>query len=161
MTETVVDARQLTRLLRTAFSDGRAVRLAVTGHSMRPFLRDRRDAVVLLPPERRAPAPGEIVLFFRDSGACVLHRIVSEREDGSFLVCGDAQTQTETVRRDQVAAVVCAVVRRGRCVPCDAGSYRLCAAAWEFLRPVRGAFVTMDKAAYHVVQTLGKKGKGR
>lgn len=149
-----MQAAELRALLRKEFSKGKAVPLVVTGYSMRPMLRHGKDRVVLVAPETRPPARGEIVLFFRDDGSCVLHRVIGER-GGALVVNGDAQTWTETVRRDQVAAVVCGVVRRGRYLACDAASYRLRAGLWERLRPARGAFIALDTALYRAAIKMG------
>lgn len=157
MSEPIVNARQLKELLESEFTCGRSFTLTVTGHSMRPFLHHLADKVVLCAPERRPPAVGEIVLFYRGNGTCVLHRIVGERKDGSFAVCGDAQTQVETVRREQIAAVVYGIIQHGQHIPCDSLMYRLRAGAWEKLRPVRGVFIALDTAAYRAVQKIRRK----
>ncbi len=85
------------------------VPLLVTGTSMTPFLRDRRD-VVYLQDARRFPAKiGDIILFRRPGGkALVLHRIVGLNRDGSYTVNGDAQIWCKGV----------AASRRGNPLPC-------------------------------------------
>lgn len=154
MSEPVVNARELAALLQREFALGKAVQLTVTGYSMRPLLHHGRDRVVLVAPDRLAPDPGRIVLFFRLSGACVLHRVVARR--GEMLVIGgDAQTWTETIRRDQVAAVVCGIVRKGRYRSCDGALCRLQTGLWARLRPVRGAWVALDTAAYRAARKMG------
>jgi len=52
------------------------VRFQVTGGSMRPLIRNRRDIVTVVP-LRRAPRIGDIVLFYRPESVApyVLHRV--------------------------------------------------------------------------------------
>ena len=55
-----------------------------------------------------------MILYRRDSGRYILHRIYRV-ESGSYTLVGDAQTQLETgIRPDQVLARVCCVRRKGR-----------------------------------------------
>lgn len=136
MNSRTLDAGSLIRVMETEFQQGRPLSLTVTGSSMEPFLRHLRDQVVLVPPEKRKPRPGEIIFFRRDSGACVLHRIL--KKDGhSYLVCGDAQTWTEMVREEQILAVTEALVRKGRMISCGSRGYRFWVRLWMALRPLR------------------------
>lgn len=110
--------------------------LVVTGTSMRPFLRHRRDTVLLAPvtgPIRR----GDILFYLRAPGVCVLHRVCQVEPDGTLLLCGDAQTALEPVRREQVLARVTHVRRGERTVSVDALPLRLAVGLWMALRPVR------------------------
>ena len=90
-----------------------AVPLVVSGSSMTPFLAPGRDAVYLSAisePLRR----GDIVLYRRDNGRYVLHRVLRVSED-FYTMLGDAQTIPEQgIRRDQILAIVCAVRRKGK-----------------------------------------------
>jgi phage repressor protein C with HTH and peptisase S24 domain len=49
--------------------------LTATGSSMEPFLKGGRDRVTLVPPGARPVRRGDVVLFQRDCGAFVLHRV--------------------------------------------------------------------------------------
>lgn len=91
------------------------VPLVVTGGSMTPFLVHERDVVYLSKIER-SPKRGDIVLYRRDNGAYVLHRVF--RTDGDFYtMLGDAQTCPEYgVRPDQIRAVVTAACRKGKLI---------------------------------------------
>lgn len=89
-----------------------SVPLVISGYSMNPFLAHGRDTVYL----SKAACPlkaGDMILFRRDSGDYILHRIL-KKDPGRCTVAGDAQTWTEAVRDDQILAVVTAVRRKGR-----------------------------------------------
>lgn len=72
------------------------VNVPVTGGSMVPFLHSG-DAVYLDPPPKRLRR-GDIVLYTRQNGDYVLHRIRSVYPDGSLIVVGDAQQHLEPLR---------------------------------------------------------------
>ena len=88
------------------------VPLVISGSSMTPFLIHRRDTVYLSK-VRRPLKKGDMILFRRDSGDYILHRIL-RAEKGIYTLIGDAQNRTEPVREDQVLALVTAVRRKGK-----------------------------------------------
>ena len=91
-------ARSFPRLL----EEDLLVPLLVTGGSMVPFLRHRRDVVYIRGIRYQSPREGDVILFCREGGqALVLHRVLSRYADGSFQVGGDAQTWTEWYGRSK------------------------------------------------------------
>lgn len=74
-------------------SEGRSVELRVKGFSMRPFLRNERDVVVLSPIEGVKLCKG-MVLLFRYRGHYVLHRLVAIVDD-ALTFEGDGNYRTE------------------------------------------------------------------
>lgn len=128
-------AEVLPRLI-AALEAGRPCRLTVTGTSMLPFLRDRRDAVLL----EKAAAPferGQILLYLRPHGQPILHRIHRVREDGMLLMCGDAQRMLEPIAPGQVLARVTHVERGGVQLACAEPALRRKVALWQRLFPLR------------------------
>ena len=97
--------------------DGHEVSLPVVGSSMVPFLGDGRDRVFLQKPEGRLKK-GDVVLYQRDNGDYVLHRICRVRKrDGTelFDLVGDAQTRIEPgIRREQICAKAARIERKGK-----------------------------------------------
>ena len=93
--------------------EAESVPLVISGNSMSPFLVHRRDTVYLskiTSPLKR----GDMILYRRDSGAYILHRIW-KAEGEPYCLEGDAQTAIAAgVRRDQVLAMVTAVCRKGK-----------------------------------------------
>ena len=106
-----------------------ALPLIVTGGSMTPFLIPGRDTVYLSRLERPARR-GDILLYLRDNGQYILHRVWRAEKDGTLTIVGDGQIALERgVRHDQIIAVVTAVVRKGqRMAPGDFW--------WEFFEKV-------------------------
>lgn len=112
--------------------------LVITGNSMSPFLVHGRDTVYLSRLTRPARR-GDMLLYRRENGNYVLHRVYKAAPEGLTMI-GDAQTELEPgIQPEQVIAVVTRVERKGkRCVP---GSFW-----WEFFEkvwiriiPLRGA----------------------
>ena len=92
----------------------KALPLIVSGSSMTPFLVSGRDTVYLSRLERPARR-GDILLYLRDSGKYILHRVWRVEKDGTLTIVGDAQTELERgIREDQIIAVVTSVVRKGK-----------------------------------------------
>ena len=117
---------------------GGSLPLRVTGVSMRPFLKEGRDTVLLMPVEgvlRR----GDVVLFTRPGGKLVLHRIVRV-QNGTVTVTGDNQVELETVPQEAVLAVVQRVLRGEKTLGPGNFEWIFFRTVWRRLRPVRPVF---------------------
>ena len=81
---------------------GACIQIHPQGYSMYPFIDPRRDEVVLAGIEDgSALRRGDVVLYRRENGMLVLHRIYKIGQDGLYLL-GDHQTAIEgPVRREQ------------------------------------------------------------
>lgn len=80
-------------------AEGKSVDITVKGFSMRPFLRDGRDAVTISPIGAEELRVGMVVLF-RYRNAHVLHRIRAIRDgrltiegDGNYRLCEEAAVE--------------------------------------------------------------------
>ena len=119
---------QLMPMLMLQLQNGGKATLIVHGYSMLPMLRNGRDSVLLQLPDA-APKKRDIVLFQRQDGSYVLHRIVKCTADG-YLCCGDHQCVPEAIQPAQVLAVVSDYIRNGKQKSCGAKGYRLYAWLW-------------------------------
>ena len=82
------------------------------GVSMLPLIRQGRDIIVIekgVPPYKKYDA----VLFIRENGAYVLHRITKVLNNSSYYIIGDNCTSGETVNEDQIIGLL-KEVRRGK-----------------------------------------------
>lgn len=94
-------------------AQGRSVIIPLKGYSMRPFLRNQRDNVVLTPIGERELRRG-MVLLFRYRGAHILHRYRGTVE-GKLRMVGDGNYRLEErVERKDVVALLTRVERGGR-----------------------------------------------
>lgn len=101
---------------------------------MHPTLHAGRDGVVLTAPGKLRR--GDILLFRRDSGEYLLHR-VAKAEPGKLVMNGDSQAWTEAIRPEQVLAAVSHIRRKGKLISCRRWDYRLYTFLWQAMRPVR------------------------
>ena len=131
-----IPMESLAEILSLQMESGGTARLVVTGGSMYPTLRHRKDVVHLTPvvkPLKR----GDLVLYKRKNGQFVLHRIVSKPKNGEFICCGDNQWKKEPVAEEQVIAIVDGFVRKEKNFKETSPSYRLWVGVWTALFPVR------------------------
>lgn len=126
---------QLAQLLAVQLENGQAP-LRVTGSSMHPVLRDQKDTVYLQAP-RTPVKKGDMILYRRDNGAYVLHRIIGCRGQGQYICSGDNQFVPEEVSAEQVLAVVETICRNGKMISVSHRGYRAFVWLWVFMFPVR------------------------
>ena len=108
-------------LITEAVESGGVFTLYPKGDSMKPLLRQGLDGVQLCSPE--GAGVSDIVLFRRDNGEFVIHRIVDKNREG-FVFCGDNQCVLEGgIKSEQFIAKVCAIVRDGKTTPTDHPEY--------------------------------------
>ncbi len=120
--------------------DGSAVKLKPQGYSMYPlFIPGRDEAVIEAYPIDQLHR-GDVILYRRDHGILVLHRICRITADGFYLV-GDNQTEIEgPLRPDQIRGKMTDVVRNGKSFSVSHPLYRMLSSIWLFLRPIRPLF---------------------
>ena len=110
----------------------------IYGTSMWPLLKEGESRVQVVAKERRCPQRGDIVLYQRKDGTYVLHRIVREETNHSFLICGDHQWKPlERVEEEQILAVAQGFFRSGRYIDDQTWWYRLYKLLWNHNLTVR------------------------
>ena len=121
---------------------GAFIQIHPQGYSMYPFIDPRRDEVVLAGIEDgSALRRGDVVLYRRENGMLVLHRIYKIGQDGLYLL-GDHQTAIEgPVRREQGKGKMTGMVRDGRYMDVGNPGYRMLSVVWLWLRPARRAIM--------------------
>ena len=82
----VTSIKNLSPLFTELLTDGISVKFIVTGNSMYPLFRSKVDTVVL---RKKLPLNKyDIVLYQRESGDYVLHRILNKKKN-KFIMPGD------------------------------------------------------------------------
>lgn len=115
----------------------KTIQISPQGYSMYPLLVPGRDQVVVAPADQEEYRRGDVVLYRRDGGILVLHRIWKQRKEGYYMV-GDNQKEIEgPLRRDQILGVMVCVIRNGKKIPVENAIYRLLMGVWLWMRPVR------------------------
>lgn len=132
-----VKAGNLFPLVSDLLEQGQKVKISVSGNSMYPFLRDGIDSVEFAWVSFEEIVRGDIVLIRRTGGDYVMHRVYRKNEK-SFYMVGDAQQWIEgPLYPQQLVAVVSAIWRKERRIPCSDSGLKLLVRIWLTLRPCR------------------------
>ena len=129
----------LVEIIREPLENGKEVALTIRGNSMWPLLRSGRDKIFLKKLDFYKKY--DIILYRRNSGCYVLHRIVGKK-NGAFILAGDGEYKTEyPIYAEQIIAGAVRVIRKKRLFLCSDFSYRLYSVMWTFLLPIRPIIV--------------------
>ena len=124
-----------------------ALPFQISGNSMAPFLIHQRDTVYLSR-LKRPVKKGDIVLYQRDNGAYVLHRVF-KIENNHVSMIGDGQFLIETgIRFEQIIAIVTSVQRNGKTLKPGDFWWEFFEKCWIHMIPFRKGiwqFVTLMK----------------
>ena len=110
MSDKAFSMEEIYPLLCDVIGSGGEFRLYPRGTSMLPLLREGRDSVALVRPERLSHR--DICLYRREGGQFVLHRLMRVEKDGTLSFCGDNQLAWERgIQKDAVIARAVACYR--------------------------------------------------
>ena len=103
--------QEITRMFRK--EGKKSVTFVVRGFSMRPFLDNGRDKVILVPP--RVPEVGDVVLAEVAEKRYALHRVI-KIEDGIYTMRGDGNPlwMKERFTEENIVGVADAFIINGR-----------------------------------------------
>lgn len=130
---------------------------APTGYSMQPFIIAGRDIVTVQKKEdskrcRRMQA----ILFKRDDGTYVLHRILKIRPK-DYWVVGDNSTWGEFVSDKQVLGTVIAVRRNGKNINAQSKKYTITIYIWYIIWWIRYIAVHIKKKSRTFLAVLNRR----
>ena len=114
----------------------KSVTFVVRGYSMRPFLEDARDKVVLIPP--CTPKKGDVVLAEISEKRYALHRVI-KIENGIYTMRGDGNPlwMTEQFTYEKIIGIAQAFIRKGRREEVTGLKWRCYSVIWKALTPIR------------------------
>lgn len=135
---------------------GRKARIPVSGNSMRPFIVDNRDEVLIT--GIRYLKKGDIILFKNNRGEYILHRIcciknMKYRTIGDYCLKDDG-----VVEWSDIIGVVETLIRKGKTIDCDSYSWRLFSRLWLALLPIR-KYLISSHIVFTRVKARIKRGK--
>ena len=130
-------SKALYEKIKPLLDEGQNLEIHPTGTSMFPLL-ESRDSVLLKPLRDVCKVKkNDILLYRRESGLLVLHRLCKVKEDGYYFV-GDNQTEVEgPLQASALLAVTTDICRHGRWFSVKHPVYRFFSRLWLLLRPVR------------------------
>lgn len=158
MQRQAIPMEDLVQLLLLQMENGGKAKLTVTGYSMMPMLRNRTDTVELKINEGRQKK-GDIILYRRENGSYVLHRIIGLWDSG-YICSGDNQAVREPVSEQQVIAVVDGFWRNGNRYSLDHAGYRLYTAICVGLFPLRGVYIAIRRPLGKLFRKINPKNGG-
>ena len=127
----------MSQSLEQLLDENEYVQISPEGYSMYPILCPGRDQVILKKLGEERIRRGQVLLYRRESGTLVLHRVFRVREDGIYMV-GDNQSEVEgPLPREAFLARAVAFVRKGRRFSEKNLVYVVLTRIWLFLRPLR------------------------
>lgn len=138
-----IPMESLMEVVTLQLQNGQLANLVVSGSSMLPMLREYRDAVQLKPISDRLQ-PGDIGLYRRDNGKYVLHRVIRLSGE-AYLFCGDNQAELETVRHDQLIALVVGYTKKGKLHSIREPGYRFYSWLWVKLFCLRKHYIRLRR----------------
>lgn len=129
---------------------GQAIQIKPIGFSMYPLIVQGRDEVIIEPVDSSVVGSlkrNDVVLYRRDNGRLVLHRIYKVKNKRFYMV-GDNQMEIEgPLYEYQIKGIMVAVIRNGRMISTDNFVYVLYSRVWLRLRPLRG---TIGKIIHNI-----------
>ena len=130
MERTTVDIERL-------LEQGRSIQVKPQGYSMYPLFVPGRDEAIIEKAESVRLKRGDVVLYRREGGILVLHRIWRVRKEGFYMV-GDNQSEVEgPLQGEQIKGILTGFIHNGKYVSVKNPVYYLAGRLWLFLRPVR------------------------
>ncbi len=133
-----VDNHDFMQQIRSLFQEKgkRSVTFVVHGFSMRPFLDNGRDKVILAPP--RAPKLGDVVLAEISKERYALHRVI-KIEDGVYTMRGDGNPlwMKEQFTEENIVGIAEGFIRKGKHIAVDSRKWRWYSTTWRILTPIR------------------------
>ena len=104
----------------------------VQGTSMWPLMSEKKSWVEVTIRDDAPLTSETVVLYRRENGQLVLHRIIRVENDGTYWVCGDHQWKLEErIREEQILAVARTFSRNGYLIDAHTKWYRLYQLFWN------------------------------
>ena len=147
--------------IKRAIDEGHTTTFRVRGYSMRLFLEDRRDKVVLAP--CKEVKVGDVVLAEIQKDKYVLHRVI-QKEGEHLTLMGDGNVYgTETCNTSNVIGIAIGFLRKGRDVmdTTDGKKWKICGALYESVRVSYFIleFFYVDKTFIDLLLSIRKKSR--
>ncbi|MCL2252974.1 MAG: S24/S26 family peptidase [Lachnospiraceae bacterium] len=115
---------------------GKAVNLKINGWSMSPLLYPERDSIILAKTKGQLKR-GDVVLYRRDNGKYIVHRIYKIKRK-TFFTIGDAETAIEgPLNRNQILASAIGAYRKKRYFDFGSFKWKAFSYIWLLVRPFR------------------------
>ena len=116
---------------------GRTVQIKPQGYSMYPMFIPDRDSAIIVKANHDKLNRGDVVLYKREGGILVLHRIWMIKGDGVYLIGDNQETIEGPLSKKQIKGILIAFIYDGKTISVSHPIYWLLSRAWLILRPFR------------------------
>ncbi len=117
--------------------EGKNICIKPKGYSMYPLFVPGRDEVMITRANPEKIRRGDVVLYRREDGLLVIHRVWKRRGD-EFYCVGDNQKEVEgPLAAYQIKGIMYAMRRKGKIFSVRHVIYRLYSTIWLGMRPIR------------------------
>lgn len=118
-------------VIEEVLASGGEFKLFPRGVSMLPLIVQDRDSVVLKRDFVSTAKRHDIAFYRRANGQFVLHRVMKQCKDNTYVMCGDNQTVFEkNVPASCIIGVVTKIVRNGKEINLEGLGYLMYVALW-------------------------------
>lgn len=132
-----IELKEYIPVLIEILESDRDVNLPVSGSSMSPFLVSGRDTVIISKPKESFKC-GNIVLFRRNNGQYIMHRIHHIDKNGGLYLIGDGERKVEgPICEEQVLGIIHKVIRKNRLIESKDLSWLFFERIWIRIIPFR------------------------
>lgn len=142
--------KELTPFIKEMISKDKQVNLTVTGNSMFPLFSHLRDSVTVK--KFNEYKKYDIILYVRNNGDLVLHRIVKVKNN-EFYLCGDNQTLIEyPIYPEQVIGKVVSFTRKGKVYDFNSFLSMLYARFWVLSLKIRRPLLRFALKIWRIIK---------
>lgn len=124
-------------VIEEVLASGGEFRIYPRGTSMLPLIVQERDSVVLKRSFNVPAKKHDVAFYRRKNGQFVLHRVMKLCKDGTYIMCGDNQTELEVgIEPSQIIAYTAKIYRKDKPVNMDGAGYTAYVFLWTKM-PIR------------------------
>ena len=127
------------------------------GFSMEPLIRYMKDPITIVP-VNRALIPGDVVLFEREDGKLVVHRLYKIFDERKMVqTWGDnCKAPDQAIPADRVLGIVVSMEKNGKQILLDSDEQRQKGLEWLESRIRRPAWLAYEELLERTVKTVKK-----
>lgn len=150
-----ISTRDLFPVIEEVIGQGYQVKFTISGNSMRPWLVDNRDQVLISSIRGRRLRRGDIILYRNQQENYILHRIHRQVQKG-YRTIGDACRYEDEmiVRKDNIIGIVDKIYRKGKVIRCSSLFSIFQFTIWRLTLPIRDDLLWMY---YSLMRLRSKK----
>lgn len=143
--------------IESLLKQGQTIQIKPQGYSMYPMFIPGRDEAIIQGAEPSKLKKGDVILYRREQGILVLHRICRIKHNTFYLV-GDNQHEIEgPLYPEQVKGILIGFIRNGKYRSVKNPVYILASRIWLFVLPIRPVLAKVAAIIKRLFKGSGEK----